>query len=107
MIWISRKNLESKIHLCEKAEELLLEPNVVEAFRILQDLHDQWREIGPVPAEMRVEIWNRFKEATSKINKKHQEHFVDLKNEQKNKSGCQKCSLRKSRRTVQHGNQFK
>jgi hypothetical protein len=78
-----KKNLESKIHLCEKAEELLLESNVVEAFRVLQDLHDQWREIGPVPAEMRIEIWNRFKEATSKINKKHQDHFVDLKNEQK------------------------
>lgn len=78
-----KKNLESKIHLCERAEELLLESNVVEAFRVLQDLHDQWREIGPVPAEMRVEIWNRFKEATSKINRKHQEHFVDLKNDQK------------------------
>jgi hypothetical protein len=78
-----KKNLESKIHLCEKAEELILESNVVDAFRILQDLHEQWREIGPVPAEMRVEIWNRFKEATSKINKKHQDHFVDLKNEQR------------------------
>jgi hypothetical protein len=78
-----KKNLESKIHLCEKAEELLLETNIVDAFRILQDLHEQWREIGPVPAEMRVEIWNRFKEATSKINKNHQDHFVDLKNEQK------------------------
>jgi hypothetical protein len=78
-----KKNLESKIHLCERAEELLLESNIVEAFRVLQDLHDQWRETGPVPAEMRVEIWNRFKEATSKINHKHQEHFVDLKNDQK------------------------
>ncbi|HLO57231.1 MAG TPA: DUF349 domain-containing protein [Bacteroidales bacterium] len=78
-----KKNLESKIHLCEKAEELILETNVVEAFRVLQDLHEQWREIGPVPAEMRVEIWNRFKEATAKINKKHQDHFVDLKTEQK------------------------
>jgi hypothetical protein len=78
-----KKNLESKIHLCEKAEELMLEPNVVNAFKVLQELHDQWREIGPVPAEMRVEIWNRFKEATSKINKKHQEYFVGLKNEQK------------------------
>jgi predicted nucleic acid-binding Zn-ribbon protein len=78
-----KKNLESKIHLCEKAEELLLESNVIDAFRILQDLHEQWREIGPVPAEMRVEIWNRFKEATAKINKKHQDHFVDLKSEQK------------------------
>jgi hypothetical protein len=71
------------MHLCEKAEELLLEPSIVEAFKVLQELHDSWREIGPVPAEMRIEIWNRFKEATSKINKKHQEHFVDLKNEQK------------------------
>jgi Domain of Unknown Function (DUF349) len=78
-----KKNLESKMDLCEKAEELLLESNVIDAFRILQDLHEQWREIGPVPAEMRVEIWNRFKEATSKINKKHQDHFVDLKSEQK------------------------
>lgn len=78
-----KKNLESKIHLCEKAEELLLETNVVEAFRVLQDLHEQWREIGPVPAELRIEIWERFKEATSKINKKHQDHFVELKNEQK------------------------
>lgn len=78
-----KKNLESKINLCEKAEELLLESSVIEAFRTLQDLHEQWREIGPVPAEMRVEIWDRFKEATSKINKKHQDHFVDLKNEQK------------------------
>jgi len=78
-----KKNLESKIHLCEKAEELMLESNIVNAFKILQELHDQWREIGPVPAEMRVEIWNRFKEATSKINKKHQEYFVSLKNEQK------------------------
>lgn len=78
-----KKNLEAKIHLCEKAEELLLETNVVEGFRVLQELHEQWREIGPVPAEMRVEIWNRFKEATSKINKKHQDHFVDLKNSQK------------------------
>lgn len=78
-----KKNLESKIHLCEKAEELLLETNVVEAFKQLQDLHEQWREIGPVPADMRVEIWNRFKEATSKINKKHQDYFVELKNSQK------------------------
>jgi hypothetical protein len=78
-----RKNLEVKLQLCEKAEELLLESNVVEAFRQLQDLHEQWREIGPVPAEMRVEIWDRFKEATAKINRHHQEHFVVLKDEQK------------------------
>ncbi len=79
-----KKNLEIKLNLCEKAEELLLDPDVVGAFKKLQSLHDQWREVGPVPADMRVEIWDRFREATSKINKKHQDHFIELKNEQKN-----------------------
>ncbi len=78
-----KKNLELKMKLCEKAEELLIEPSVVEAFRELQTLHDQWREIGPVSAEKRSEIWDRFKEATSKINRKHQEYFVNLKQDQK------------------------
>ncbi len=79
-----KKNLEIKITLCEKAEELLLEPMVVKAFRSLQKYHTQWREIGPVPREKREEIWERFKEATNKINKKHQEHFEGLKSEQDN-----------------------
>jgi len=78
-----KKNQEAKIKLCETAEELLLEPSVVEAFRKLQKLHDQWREIGPVPIEKRSELWERFKEATTKINRKHQEYFVNLKQEQK------------------------
>ena len=78
-----KKNLEAKIKLCERAEELLLEPSVVEAFRKLQKLHDQWREIGPVPIDKRTELWERFKEATTKINRKHQEYFVNLKQEQK------------------------
>ena len=60
-----RKNLELKVLICEKAEELMLEPNPVNAFRILQDLHNQWREIGPVPQESKNEIWERFREATS------------------------------------------
>lgn len=79
-----KKNLDAKIALCEKAEELLLEPSVVEAFRNLQVLHDQWREIGPVPADKRAELWERFRDATSKINHRHQEYFVNLKEEQKN-----------------------
>ena len=79
-----KKNLESKIVLCEKAEALLLEPSIIEAFNKLQKYHDQWREAGPVPPEIRTEIWERFREATSKINKKHQQHFEDLKKEQKN-----------------------
>jgi hypothetical protein len=78
-----RKNLEAKTVLCETAESLLLEPSVVEAFRKLQKLHDQWREIGPVPIEKRSEIWDRFKETTTTINRKHQEYFVSLKHDQK------------------------
>jgi len=77
-----KKNLETKIQLCEKAENLLLEPNVVNAFASLQVLHEQWREIGPVPKEKRSEIWERFKEATSKINKKHQHYYQELKDAQ-------------------------
>lgn len=78
-----KKNLEEKISLCEKTEELLLEPSVVNAFKKLQKFHEQWREIGPVPRENQNEIWERFKEATGKINKKHQEHFEGLRDEQK------------------------
>jgi len=78
-----KRNLESKIQLCEKAENLLLEPNVVNAFASLQKFHEQWREIGPVPKEKRTEIWERFKEATSKINKKHQHFYQELKETQK------------------------
>ena len=78
-----KKNLEVKVLLCEKAEELLLEPNPVNAFRFLQDFHNQWREIGPVPQESKNEIWERFKEATSQINKRHHEYFEKQKDDQK------------------------
>ncbi|MDP4221686.1 MAG: DUF349 domain-containing protein [Bacteroidota bacterium] len=78
-----KKNLEAKVILCEKAEELLLEPNPVNAFRALQDYHNQWREIGPVPQESKNEIWERFKEATSQINKRHHEYFEKQKDEQR------------------------
>lgn len=78
-----KKNLELKISLCEKAEELILETDIVKAFNQLQKFHEDWRDIGPVPNEMRDETWNRFKEATSKINKNYQDHFEILKEEQK------------------------
>lgn len=78
-----KKNLETKIVLCEKAEQLLLEPNPVNAFRLLQDYHNQWREVGPVPQETKNELWDRFKEATSQINKRHHEYFENQKDEQK------------------------
>jgi len=78
-----KKNLELKVVLCEKAEQLMLEPNPVNAFRSLQDFHNQWREIGPVPPESKNEIWERFKEATSQINKRHHEYFEKQKDDQK------------------------
>ncbi|MCK5821605.1 MAG: DUF349 domain-containing protein [Bacteroidales bacterium] len=78
-----RKNLEIKIKLCEKAEELLLEPSVIKAFRNLQELHGRWREVGPVPLDKKEEVWIRFKESTTLINKKHQDHFHVVKEQQK------------------------
>lgn len=78
-----KKNLEAKVVLCEKAEELLLEPNPVNAFRLLQDYHNQWREIGPVPQESKNEIWERFREATTQINKRHHEYFEKQKDDQR------------------------
>lgn len=78
-----KKNLEIKINLCERAEELLLEPSVIRAFNILQKYHEQWREIGPVPREKKDDIWERFKAVTTAINQKHQEFFEKRKGEQK------------------------
>ena len=78
-----KKNMELKMNICGKAEELLLEPSIIRAFNILQKYHEQWREIGPVPRDKKDELWERFKAATSKINKKHQEYFEDRKDEQK------------------------
>jgi len=78
-----KKNLEIKIKLCEKAEELLLEPSILNAFKTLQKYHNEWREIGPVTNETKVEIWERFKEATTIINKKHQEYYEKLKETQR------------------------
>lgn len=73
-----KKNLELKTVLCEAAERLKDNPNIVEANRALQQLHDEWVEIGPVARELREDIWNRFKEASSIINKKHQAYFDEL-----------------------------
>lgn len=78
-----KKNLEAKTALCVKAEELSQEQNVVNAFKELQKLHDEWKEIGPVAKECREEVWERFKAATSIINKRHQSHFEELKESQR------------------------
>ena len=77
-----KKNYEQKVDLCEQAEALVLEPSVVEAFHKLQKLHDEWRETGPVANEYKEALWERFKAASSRINKQHQEHFETLKGEQ-------------------------
>jgi hypothetical protein len=78
-----KKNLEAKIEICEKAEELLVEPSVIKAFNALQKFHEEWRETGPVPTDKKDDIWERFKAATSKINLKHQEYFEKRKLDQK------------------------
>lgn len=78
-----KKNMEAKIALCEEAERLADEPDVVAAFRKLQKLHQDYRETGPVSKESREEIWNRFKTASTVINKRHQQHFEQLKEKEK------------------------
>ena len=73
-----KKNLELKTLLCEAAEKLQNNDNIVEASRALQQLHDEWAEIGPVARELREDLWNRFKAASTIINKKHQAYFDEL-----------------------------
>ena len=80
-----KKNLEAKTALCEAAEKLDEEPDVISAFHQLQDLHQQYREIGPVAKELREQIWSRFKAASTVINKKHQQYFEEIRaKEEKN-----------------------
>lgn len=74
-----KKNLELKTALCEAVEKLQDEKDIISAFHQLQKLHQQWREIGPVAKELREELWGRFKAASTVINKRHQQHFENLK----------------------------
>ena len=74
-----KKNLELKTKLCEAAEKLAEEPDVISAFHQLQKLHQEYREIGPVTKELRDEIWNRFKAASTIVNKRHQQHFEGIR----------------------------
>lgn len=90
-----RKNLEAKSALCEQAEQLSEEEDVVVAFRKLQVLHEKWREIGPVSRENREEIWSRFKTASTIVHKKHHDYFdklkeVEIENLEKKKALCEK-----------------
>ncbi|WP_319502810.1 DUF349 domain-containing protein [uncultured Draconibacterium sp.] len=97
-----KKNLEAKIKLCERAEELLVEePSILKAFNTLQKYHEQWREIGPVPREQKDDIWERFKAATNKINKKHQEFFENRKVEQKKNLEAKTALCEKAEEIIQ------
>lgn len=77
-----RKNLEAKEKFCEMAEKLAENENIVEAFRELQKLHEQWKEFGPVAKQYREEIWDRFKAATAVVNRKYQAFFEGVKEQQ-------------------------
>lgn len=97
-----KKNLEAKIKLCERAEELLVEePSILKAFNTLQKYHEQWREIGPVPREQKDDIWERFKAATTKINKKHQDFFENRKVEQKKNLEAKTALCEKAEEIIQ------
>lgn len=77
-----KRNLEAKTALCEQAEALTEATSIVEAFHKLQKLHEEWREIGPVAVEHKESLWERFKNASTTINRRHQEHFEGIKAEQ-------------------------
>ena len=79
-----KKNLEAKEHLCEAAEKLATEPDVISAFHQLQKLHQEFRSIGPVAKELRESIWARFKAASTIVNRRHQQHFEELKEKEQN-----------------------
>lgn len=77
-----KKNLEAKIQLCEKVEELVFEESLVKAFKMLQKYHEEWKEIGPVPQDKKEEIWTRFRTATDKINANRREHYTRMQEAQ-------------------------
>ncbi|HPG33468.1 MAG TPA: DUF349 domain-containing protein [Lentimicrobium sp.] len=73
-----KKNLEAKIHLCEKAEELVLESSIIKSFKQLQQYHEEWKEIGPVPQDKKDELWDRFRSATEKINERRRDYYTQM-----------------------------
>lgn len=79
-----KKNLEQKMQLCEKAEELLLSPSIHRSFKQLQKYHDEWKEIGPVPQDKKDEIWERFKTVSDRINLMRKDYYNSLQEEQEN-----------------------
>jgi len=100
-----KKNLETKTHLCEAAERLADEPDVVSAFHQLQKLHQEYRETGPVAKELREDLWARFKAASTVINKKHQQHFEGLRAQEEENLANKTALCEKAEAIL--GNEFK
>lgn len=82
MLLDQKKNLEKKTLLCEKAEELIVEPSITKAAKELQSLRDQWKEIGPVPMEQNDEIWTRFRTAANQVDERRREYYAQRHEEQ-------------------------
>ena len=95
-----KKNLDAKIELCEKAEELLDEKSLTKSFKALQKLHEDWKEIGPVPQDKKDEIWERFKAASDKINQSRREHYAQIEEEQKTNLEAKKALCEKAEAIV-------
>ena len=95
-----KKNLDAKIELCEKAEELLDEKSITKAFKSLQKLHEEWKEVGPVPQDKKDEIWERFKAATDKINQIRREHYAQIEEEQASNLEAKKALCEKAEELV-------
>ncbi len=90
-----KKNLEQKLELCEKAEELLAETSIIKSFKLLQLYHEKWREIGPVPSDVKEDVWERFKGASDKINQRRKEHYKELQEQQFSNLDAKKALIEK------------
>ncbi|MDP2724119.1 MAG: DUF349 domain-containing protein [Bacteroidales bacterium] len=95
-----KKNLEQKFELCEKAEELLMEKSIIKSFKLLQHYHEKWREIGPVPSDVKEDIWERFKGASDKINQRRKEHYKELQGQQQSNLDAKRALIEKAEEIV-------
>jgi hypothetical protein len=99
-----KKNLELKIDLCEKAEELLLESSILRSFKHLQQYHKKWKEIGPVPQDKKDELWERFRSTTEKINQARRDHYNKLREEQESNLVSKAALCEKAEEILQREN---
>ena len=97
-----KKNLESKLELCEKAESLLLVDSINQSFKELQSLHEQWKEIGPVPEDKKEEVWERFKAASDQINARRKEFYDKLFAEEQNNYNAKVVLCEQAEEIVSH-----